>query len=54
MLMVKCKSCHKKFPSSVKYDRRSFEEVIIVDQGEICPHCSTVSTFNWEDYFFES
>lgn len=52
MLMRKCQSCGKSFPSSLKYDKTSFQQATIVDQGEICPHCGAVTLCNWEDYFF--
>ena len=53
MLMIKCKACGKGFPSSLDYDKHSFETANIVEQAEICPHCNAVTICNWEDYFFE-
>ena len=53
MLMIKCKTCGKDFPSSLDYDKHSFESANIVEQAEICPHCNAVTICNWEDYFYE-
>jgi hypothetical protein len=53
ILTIRCKSCGKAFPSSLKYEQSSFLDANVVDQAELCPHCRTQSSFNWEDYFFD-
>lgn len=51
--MIKCKTCGKAFPSSLDYDRDSFETANIIEQAEICPHCKEVTICNWENYYFD-
>ena len=43
----------KAFPVEPCYDKRTFENANIVEQGEICPHCNAVTIRGWQDYFVE-
>lgn len=54
-LVVKCRGCGYVFPSMVQIDQLEYgKTAILEDRTETCPKCGKTSSYNTEDYWFQS
>jgi len=54
MLMLKCKSCGREFPSGLDFSKEAFETSKLENNTHQCPFCKHSDVYNKPDYYFLS